>query len=72
MAQIKLYVLAAIALIATIVALQNTQSVDTRILFFTITAPRVILLLVTFLLGVLTGVLATLNWRRSTGRKVQD
>jgi uncharacterized integral membrane protein len=72
MSRFKPYAVAAIALIAVIVSLQNTQSVDTRILFFTISVPRVILLALTFLLGMVAGVLTTLYWRQIIGQKRSD
>ena len=42
-------------LVAVIVALQNTEEVQTRILFASITMPRALLLLVTLTAGFLAG-----------------
>jgi uncharacterized integral membrane protein len=45
-------------LLTLIVVLQNTQAVETKILFLTITMPRAALLFGTFLIGFGLGVLA--------------
>ena len=71
MHRIKPIAIAVIALMAAIVFLQNTESVDTRILFFTIAAPRAILLTATFLLGVITGTLMTMLWRGKPDRSAR-
>lgn len=56
MKKIKGYAaLAAIALVA-IVILQNTQAVETKVLFMTIVMPRAALLAVTLLIGIAAGV----------------
>ncbi len=43
------------ALLAIIVVLQNTQAVETRVLFTTITMPRALLLALALLLGFAAG-----------------
>lgn len=54
----KLIVAATLALLVLIVVLQNTQAVETKVLFLSFTLPRAVLLtaatLVGFILGVLT------------------
>lgn len=50
--------------VALVIVLQNTEAVDTRLLFVTITMPRAVLLLITFLLGVIVGLLAAFLRRR--------
>ncbi|NNF98626.1 MAG: LapA family protein [Desulfobacteraceae bacterium] len=64
MSRIKPVAMAVIALIAMILFLQNTQTVETRILFFTIAAPRAILLIATFLLGMTAGALAAVHFSK--------
>ncbi len=44
-----------------IVILQNTSAVETKVLFFTITMPRAVLLLVTAVIGYAVGALTTLS-----------
>ena len=53
----KLVALAVCTLLAVIVAAQNTESVDTRLLFVTVTMPRALLLIITLLIGTATGLL---------------
>lgn len=50
--------------VALVIVLQNTEAVDTRLLFVTITMPRAVLLLITFLLGVIVGLLAAFLRKR--------
>jgi uncharacterized integral membrane protein len=49
-----------LALAVAIVVLQNTESVQTKILFFTFTMPRAILLFLTCLMGFIIDVLSSL------------
>lgn len=60
----KPILIAVAALLGIIIILQNTESVQTNILFMTIIMPRAVLLFVTLLLGVIIGVLSTLWFRR--------
>jgi len=53
----KLWAAAALALLILIVVLQNTDSVETHVLWITVTMPRVLLLLVTLLAGVVVGLI---------------
>ena len=46
-----------ISLLTLIVFLQNTQAVETKFLFLTVTMPRVLLLFVTFILGFVGGLI---------------
>ena len=59
MTKLKVVVLAVVGLLVLIVVLQNTEAVETKILFVSVTMPRAVLLfgtlLVGFALGVLTG-----------------
>ena len=47
--------------IAVIVIVQNTATVETQILWITISMPRAVLLALTFALGVLSGILFTMR-----------
>lgn len=55
----KTILIAVAALLGIIIILQNTESVQTNILFMAITMPRAVLLFVTLLLGVIIGVLSS-------------
>jgi hypothetical protein len=54
-----------------IVVLQNTQSVETRILLVTLSMPRAVLLFVTLLLGFVLGLVAA-SWRGREGGSRTD
>jgi uncharacterized integral membrane protein len=62
--KIKLVVMIVVVVLAVIIFLQNTESVETRILLLTVEMSRALLLVLTFLLGLLTGVLLTTNFLR--------
>ncbi|MCF7804951.1 MAG: LapA family protein [Candidatus Marinimicrobia bacterium] len=53
-----------VAVLVLIVVLQNTAAVETRILFFTLTLPRALLLFLTFLVGFILGLVVMLTGRR--------
>ena len=53
----KIVAIGVISLLTLIVFLQNTQAVETRFLFLTLTMPRVLLLFVTFVLGLVGGLI---------------
>jgi uncharacterized integral membrane protein len=59
MAKVKLLATVVLAVLGMIVVLQNTEPVNTRILFWSITMPRAILLVGTSLIGFAVGVLTT-------------
>lgn len=54
--KLKIAGIAILALLVLIVVLQNTQSVDTRILFMTITMPRAALLFGALVIGFVIGI----------------
>jgi uncharacterized integral membrane protein len=59
MQKIKLVALVVIAVASIIIFFQNTEAVETRFLFATIRMSRALLLILTFVLGFLTGLLVT-------------
>ncbi len=59
----KIIAAAILAVLAIIVFIQNTEPVETRILFMTVTMSRALLLVVTLLLGFVLGALAALQVR---------
>jgi len=64
--QIAALVLVAVVLI---VVLQNTQPVETKFLFISVTMPRAALLAVTMLIGIAVGMLAALSLSGRTPKK---
>ncbi len=61
--KIRLAAAIGLALVALIWILQNSGSVETKFLFFSITMPQPALLAITFLAGIATGIL--LAWSLS-------
>ena len=55
--KLKIVAIAAIALVVVIVVLQNTQTVETKLLFFKVTMPNAALLFGTLIIGFAIGVL---------------
>ncbi len=62
----KLIAAAIGAIVIVVVIMQNTATVDTHFLFFTVSMPRAVLLMATLLIGFALGVLVT---TRMTTRK---
>ncbi len=68
MKKAKVILIIVILLLALIVSLQNTEAVETRFLFMRFTMPRVLLLLMTFTLGFVGGMIATSVMLKKTGK----
>ena len=64
MKKMKLIVIAILAILAAIIILQNVETVDTKILFLTISMPRAILLAVTWVIGLACGLLIPLKAKK--------
>ncbi len=62
--KIKLITLLVVVVLAVIIFLQNTEAVETHILFLRFQMSRALLLILTFLLGLVTGGLVTTNFFR--------
>lgn len=69
MNKLKLVAIAVISLVILIVVLQNTQAVETHLLFLTVTMPRAALLFGTLIIGFAIGVL-TAGHIVSTAKRV--
>ena len=59
---IKLVVAGVAALLLLIVIIQNTEHVNTRVLFWTFNMPRVVLLFLAMVIGFALGMTAALTW----------
>ena len=70
MERIKLVAIAVLALLGVIIILQNTEQVETKLLFWSITMPRAILLMGTTLIGFALGVLVSLFKRKAKSKKL--
>jgi uncharacterized integral membrane protein len=72
MRKFKTIVIALVLVLVLIIVLQNTQSVETKLLFARVTMPRALLLMLTFLFGFVAGLLAALSFGRKAGREHSD
>lgn len=70
MKKAKIIVIIIILLLVVVVFLQNTKAVETRLLFMTITMPRVLLLMLTFILGFIGGLITASYTLRKPGKSV--
>lgn len=59
MERAKLIVMVTLALVSIVIVLQNTEEVETTILFWSVTMPRALLLFGTSLVGFALGVLVS-------------
>lgn len=57
-------VAATLLVLVVIVVLQNTETVETRLLFVTLAMPRSLLLFITLVLGAVIGLLLGARWAR--------
>ena len=71
MNKLKLVAIAVVSLVVLIVVLQNTQAVETNLLFLTVTMPRAALLFGTLIIGFAIGVL-TAGHIVSTAKRVSE
>ena len=69
---LKLVAIGIIALVAVIVVFQNTQTVETKLLFLTVTLPNAALLFGTLIIGFAIGVLIAAHIVSSAKRRLPD
>lgn len=60
----KLIIALLIAIVTVIVVLQNTEAVQTRLLFITVTMPRVLMLFLMLVIGFILGIITALSRTR--------
>lgn len=70
MKKAKIAVIIVISILALIIFLQNTEAVETRLLFITVTMSRALLLILTFGLGFVTG-LITMSYMMRKPKRTQ-
>lgn len=68
----KLIAVITLVVLAIVVVLQNTESVVTRFLFFSIEMPRAVLLFITLLAGFALGLAAGGKLRKAAGPPVRN
>ena len=70
MKKARLVAIIVISILVFIIFLQNTESVETKILFMQVSMPRAILLILTFIVGFVAGTITTsLVLRKSEKKK---
>ena len=62
MGKIRNIIIILLVVLAIIIIFQNTQAVETKLLFVTVTMPRALLLMVTFLVGLAVGFILSGFW----------
>jgi uncharacterized integral membrane protein len=72
MNKLKIVAIAVLALVVAIVVLQNTQAVETKLLFLTLTLPNAALLFGTLIIGFAIGVLTAGHIVSSAKRRLPD
>ncbi|MBT8042304.1 MAG: LapA family protein [Pontiella sp.] len=69
MVKVKLYTALTLILLVLIVVFQNTEPVETKCLFVTVTMPRAALLAITLLIGIAAGMLLSLGLAKKIHKK---
>jgi uncharacterized integral membrane protein len=72
MNQLKLVAIAVVTLVVLVVVVQNTQAVETNLLFVTLTLPNAALLFGTLIIGFAIGVLTAGHIVASAKRRLPD
>jgi uncharacterized integral membrane protein len=72
MAKLKIYGAVILIVLMLIVVLQNTEQVETKLLFITITMPRAALLALTLLIGMAVGMLISLGMVNKRSGKTEE
>lgn len=69
---LKVTSIAVLALVGVVVVLQNTQAVETKLLFLTVTLPNAALLIGTLIIGFAIGVLTAGHIVSNAKRRLPD
>lgn len=72
MNKLKLIAIGVLALLVLVVVLQNTQAVETKLLFLTLTLPNAALLFGTLIIGFAIGVLTAGHIISNANRRLPD
>ena len=72
MNKLKIVAIAVLALVVVVVVLQNTQAVETKLLFLTVTLPNAALLFGTLIIGFAIGVLTAGHIVSNAKRRLPD
>ena len=69
MSKLKLFVSLLLFAVALVVVFQNTQEVETQLLWITVTMPRALLLIVTLFIGLVLGLLLSSRVKRKKKKR---
>ena len=74
MSRFKMICIAVLTILGVIIILQNTEQVETKILFLSISMPRAILLMGTTLIGFALGILVSFFFQRKdrSSKEIRD
>ena len=74
MSRFKMICIAVLTILGVIIILQNTDQVETKILFLSISMPRAILLMGTTLIGFALGILVSFFFQRKdrSSKEIRD
>ncbi len=72
MEKVKLILLVILALAGMTIVLQNTEPVETKLLFWSLTIPRAVLLLGTSLIGFALGIIVSMFQKKSGRHHLRD
>ena len=71
MRKVKLIAIVIIAILTIIILVQNTEPVQARVLFWTVPMSRALLMMLTFVLGFVIGILVPTYFLRKTDGKAK-
>ena len=71
MGRAKIITALVVSVLVVIVLLQNTQAVETRLLFVTVTMPRALLLLLTLVVGIVVGLVGAIAVMAKTMSRIK-
>jgi uncharacterized integral membrane protein len=71
MRKVKLVIIIIVSILTLIILLQNTEPVQARILFATVPISGALLMMLTFVLGFVVGILVPTYFLRKTERKTK-
>jgi len=71
MRKVKLIAIIIVSILAIVILLQNTEPVQARVLFVTVQMSRALLMMLTFVLGFVVGILVPTYFLRKTGDRAK-
>jgi uncharacterized integral membrane protein len=71
MRKVKLVVIIVISILTIVILLQNAEPVQARVLFATVQMSQALLMMLTFVLGFVVGILVPTYFLRKTGGKAK-